>query len=172
MELDLGHSADRDGFSFRETFTLPTEEGGEALCAVAVEGTSSRTGSRYYVDAAVTGTLTVDCSRCLGPYEHPVDVAFRLVLQRGAHDAPPESIEDDDFVFLDERAEYAFDLFPRVREAVILDLPIRFLCDDGCRGLCPACGANLNEGDCGCEREEGDPRWGALRKLLNRSDES
>lgn len=172
MEIDLGHSADRDDFTFEETFEVETAEDGSLRCVAAVTGETSRLGSRYYLEAAVKARLTAPCSRCLEEYEHTVEAAFKLVLQRGAHHTPPESVAEDDYIELDERTEYAYDIFPRVREAIVLELPIRYLCSDGCRGLCPTCGADLNEGDCGCDRTEADPRWDGLRKLLKPEDES
>ena len=53
-----------------------------------------------------------------------------------------------------------------VRADVLLSLPIKWVCREECRGLCPKCGANLNQGDCGCTFREEDPRLAALRKLL------
>jgi uncharacterized protein len=53
-----------------------------------------------------------------------------------------------------------------LRENLLLSLPLQPLCRDDCRGLCPRCGANLNQEPCGCERPPADPRMDALRKLL------
>ncbi len=56
------------------------------------------------------------------------------------------------------------DLGPLVRDAVVLELPMAPLCRDDCAGLCPQCGANRNEGDCGCVAPR-DPRWANLDVL-------
>ena len=53
-----------------------------------------------------------------------------------------------------------------LREDVLLDLPGKFLCREDCKGLCPRCGKNLNQGDCGCPKQEVDPRLAALQALL------
>ena len=53
----------------------------------------------------------------------------------------------------------------QVPEQVLLELPMKALCRDDCRGLCPTCGADLNAGPCGC-REEGDERLAKLKSLL------
>ncbi len=50
---------------------------------------------------------------------------------------------------------------------IVMGLPTKILCADDCRGLCPDCGKNLNEGDCGCHKKEIDPRLVALAELLN-----
>ena len=60
------------------------------------------------------------------------------------------------------------DLEPLARDAVVLGLPLAPLCREECRGLCPSCGANLNEGDCACEPGLNDPRWAALDALRDR----
>jgi uncharacterized protein len=52
-----------------------------------------------------------------------------------------------------------------VREEVVLAMNPYVVCDPECPGLCPQCGANLKEGPCGCEEDELDPRWDALREL-------
>ena len=60
------------------------------------------------------------------------------------------------------------DLEPMARDAVLLELPLVPLCREGCRGLCPTCGADLNLGDCDCEPAVSDPRWAALDALRDR----
>ena len=57
------------------------------------------------------------------------------------------------------------DLAPLVAEALTLDLPLAPLCRPDCAGLCAVCGADLNEGDCGCDRTVSDPRGAALDQL-------
>jgi uncharacterized protein len=57
------------------------------------------------------------------------------------------------------------DLEPLARDAVLLELPLAPLCHEACRGLCPSCGADLNDGDCGCRHQTGEPRWAALDAL-------
>ena len=57
------------------------------------------------------------------------------------------------------------DLDEIVREQILLALPTRQLCAEDCKGLCPSCGANLNEKACGCEQQQTDPRWSALEAL-------
>jgi len=57
------------------------------------------------------------------------------------------------------------DLEPMAREAVVLGLPLAPLCRPDCKGLCPSCGADLNQGPCGCPPAAADPRWAALDAL-------
>jgi len=91
------------------------------------------------------------------------------MLQRGR--GVPEGSEEEDFILLSEAQEYEFDIFPMVLEAVVLEMPIKYVCADSCAGICPGCGADLNEGACGCSEKAGDPRWGPLKNLLKEEDE-
>jgi uncharacterized protein len=61
---------------------------------------------------------------------------------------------------------HEIDLSFGVRESLLLALPMKVLCSEDCKGLCPHCGANLNEESCDCVAETIDPRWAELRKLL------
>lgn len=167
MELELGRVETRSTFAFDRSFDLPTPEGGSAVCAVAVNATVTRSSSRSIVEARVKGSVRAECHRCLASFAMPVDTTFTFILNRGEESTPPDGVEEDDIVSIPVTGESTFDIYPRVREALILEIPIKLLCREDCRGVCTKCGANLNEGECGCDRGTGDPRWGALKKFLN-----
>jgi uncharacterized protein len=57
------------------------------------------------------------------------------------------------------------DLHDDVRQTVLLSIPLKVLCSEDCKGLCPHCGANWNLGSCNCEENAVDPRWEQLAKL-------
>jgi uncharacterized protein len=167
MELDLARVEDRAVETFDRTFDLPTPEGGTASCHALATVEVTRSGARYDIRASVKGTVRAECHRCAGEFDLPLEVELALIVERGRDAAPPEDPDEEDFVVVpagDER----YDIFPRVREALILELPIKVLCREDCKGMCPTCGADLNDGECGCPREGGDPRWNALRKLTGR----
>lgn len=71
---------------------------------------------------------------------------------------------NDDYI---ETPDYMLDLQKLAAADILLELPLKYLCSDNCKGLCPKCGKNLNEGDCGCSTDAIDPRLEALRELLN-----
>ncbi len=71
---------------------------------------------------------------------------------------------NDDYI---ETPDYMLDLQKLAAADILLELPLKYLCSDNCKGLCPKCGKNLNEGDCGCSKDAIDPRLEALRELLN-----
>jgi uncharacterized protein len=93
------------------------------------------------------------CRRCAEPVTGTLEIA---VTERfGGNET-----DDDFYPIVDE----TIDLGPLVRDAVVLELPMAPLCRDDCAGLCPECGANRNEGDCGCVAPR-DPRWANLDAL-------
>lgn len=72
--------------------------------------------------------------------------------------------ETDDFVLIDN---YQLSLDELARADILLELPSKYLCREDCRGLCPMCGKNLNEGLCGCHTDRTDPRLEVLKQLIN-----
>lgn len=110
------------------------------------------------------------CSRCLEAFRWPVDEPFELTYQPRAAQASSEEreISDADFsaAFYDNEQ---IDLEQLIRERIEMSLPMKPLCRQDCRGLCPVCGTNLNRGACGCTREWEDPRLAALKALKKES---
>ena len=170
MELDLGHSGDRETFSFDEEFTVRGPEREDIPCRASVTAGTTRTGSRYLLEGKIEAIVRLECSRCLKAFDFKISTEFSLVLQRGGR--VPEGIVEEGFVLLSEAQEYDLDIFPMVHEAIVLEMPIKYLCAESCAGICPGCGTDLNEGVCGCGEEAGDPRWGPLKKLLKEEDEN
>ena len=107
----------------------------------------SNTGDALLVQGEAEGVAETSCARCLEPVEIELfgEIEGYFVLDGEAH---PEDLEDDEFSVLP--ADHKIDLEPLICAGLLLDVPYVPLCDDDCRGICPTCGANLNEGDCGC----------------------
>lgn len=169
MGLDLGHSDNRETFTFAEEFPVRGPEGEDVPCRAAVTAESTRTGSSYLLEGRVEADISGDCSRCLKAFDFKVVAEFSMMLRRGGR-IHGETVEED-FVLLSEAQEYDLDIFPVVHEAIVLEMPIKYLCSESCAGICSGCGADLNEGACGCGEKTGDPRWGPLKKLLKEEEE-
>jgi uncharacterized protein len=104
------------------------------------------------------------CHRCLE------DAAIELAIEAEEYQADdPESAEDEVCEYY-HPAEGQLDTDLWASNAVVLSLPTRILCRVDCAGLCPTCGANLNEGPCGCTHERTDHRWAALAELRLRDE--
>jgi uncharacterized protein len=116
--------------------------------------------------------VEVNCGRCLDPFDVPVAIEveeeFRpsLDLQTGAR--LPHSEDEDQATVIDEK--HIIDLTEVVRQDLLLALPSTPLCREACKGLCPTCGQNLNDGPCDCPDDSVDHRWDALRALLDESN--
>jgi uncharacterized protein len=124
---------------------------------------------RFRVVGRVTATLELACGRCLEPYRIPVDSSFDLrYLPPGAAVAEGEDeaeVAGDDLstsFYQDD----AIDLAQLLQEQFYLALPMKPLCGPDCKGLCPACGTNLNVETCDCETSWVDPRMDALKALI------
>ena len=72
--------------------------------------------------------------------------------------------QQDDLCLLPANKDTA-DLSDDIRQNIMLNLPMKLLCDKSCKGLCSNCGSNLNEKQCDCKNSTDDPRWEALKKL-------
>ena len=172
MLLNLGRVEDREDFSFSGEFGIETDDSRTVHCRTGVTGIVERRGGRLYLEASVETRAELECSRCLETFELKLDSVFDLVFHREGRTQVPDSVDEDDFILLTDTIERRYDIFPRVRESIILELPIRPLCMAACKGLCSGCGQNLNESDCSCSKEKSDPRWDVLKKLLSKEDSS
>jgi len=125
-----------------------------------------KTGDTYSVVGEVRLRARLDCSRCLRPFEEELSWTLEVVFQRAGKGQSVQgqgSFEED----LERIAHDAthIDLTERVREALLLALPIKPLCGPECAGLCPVCGQDLNVGRCSCHTSPTDPRCAGLRDL-------
>ena len=117
--------------------------------------------------------LELDCGRCLEAFEVPVDANFELRYIPAAENTGEEEreVEEDDLTTAFYR-EGSLDVIDMLREQFTLAIPMKPLCADACRGLCPECGANLNRTECGCTPKWEDPRLAALKGLLQPEKEN
>lgn len=121
---------------------------------------------KFRLVGTVRTELELVCSRCLEPYRLPVDAAFDqryLPLGEKANDGEIEVQENDleTSYYRDDQ----IDLDELLREQFYLALPMKPLCREDCKGLCPQCGTNLNTGTCACEQTWQDARLAALEHL-------
>jgi uncharacterized protein len=125
-----------------------------------VTGRLSAAGSgRFYWHGKIEGDLITPCRRCLADAKvHVQDESHVIFAEEGS-----EETDDPDVQVLDERSS-VIDLRSTVREQWLLNAPKYVVCREDCKGLCPTCGHDLNEGPCKCPPAR-DSRWDALRKV-------
>jgi len=117
----------------------------------------------------VTGRLKTrvreTCSRCLEQFDCSLSLEMEeeVFPPRGATTGAVLPVPPEAVFTIDENHE--LDLGEAVRQYVLLTMPMKPICREDCAGLCPRCGANLNNGPCGCPQEGIDLRWGKLREL-------
>ncbi|MFN2384270.1 MAG: DUF177 domain-containing protein [Gemmatimonadota bacterium] len=167
MLLDLSQL---DGGRLEKTFRVasgdPLLAGYEAdlvePLAVGVELTNPTAGT-YVMSARLQGNVTQACRRCLEPVTVPVRHRFRVIYQQPSRERGDEP-QDESLIPLAAKARH-IDIRGEVRDRLFLETERFPVCREECQGLCPTCGQNLNEGDCGCSIATADARWTALRGL-------
>jgi len=112
------------------------------------------------------GTVNLSCSRCLTPFHYPVVADFDLLLAPGPG---PMGEEEEELTQADLDMDFytgeAVDLESILREQVLLTLPLKPLCAETCRGICPRCGADLNQETCQCPAEESTSPFAMLKNI-------
>lgn len=124
---------------------------------VRVSGRIENRAGVVTLHAHVNAVRNTTCDRCLSPIRRSMDIPFENVLVT-------ESQGDDSDEML-VCAEQMLDMDALVKTNLLLALPMKELCKPDCKGLCPRCGKNLNEGPCNC-KPEGHPAFLKLRELL------
>lgn len=157
MLIDVKYLADKvEKFSFTESFELP--RGNYMMYViVGVDGVVCRRDTDYIVESKVKTVLNLNCDLCLSAFETKLDFDLNEVYS--------ETPDSDGEIW--ELSDKTIDLKPAVIANIMLNLPMQVLCSDDCKGLCPKCGHNLNDGDCGCDRGYVNPQFEKLLNLFN-----
>ncbi|HKK00839.1 MAG TPA: DUF177 domain-containing protein [Desulfuromonadales bacterium] len=148
-------------------------EAGECtfLAPLRVHLRALRVHEMVEVEGAVETTVSLTCSRCLKEVSLPLAAHFALTF---TEELPDIDSEDEDGEGVELSAEEMglilfqgdeIDLRDAIAEQVVMALPLRPLCDEGCKGLCQVCGADLNNGDCGCQPTPFNAKFAALKGL-------
>lgn len=125
---------------------------------VKLVGSISNAGDVLLLQAHMECQVQRTCGRCLQEF---VGVTKAEVVEK-FYPASADNIENDAFVYDSD----VIDITEPLREGLLLAEPMQALCKPDCRGLCPVCGADLNDGDCGCDRLTVDPRLAALKQFI------
>jgi len=182
LRIPLSTVAKSKGFALEEEVSeadlRPTGAPKSTLVRVRVAGTVSAIDTEILFDGVLQGTFERPCDRCLALTQQTVDVETVWYFEPGLESpAPDETIEfteedafeeesgDDRVRFFDGKE---LDFAPHVWEAMVLEDPSKLYCSEDCPGLCPKCGANLNDGACGCAPDEAASGTGlaALKDLF------
>ena len=121
---------------------------------IKVTGTIVNTGTAFRVAGTLAATKHFVCNRCLKECDEAQEHTFAETFQRGGSEDADITVDGD-----------MVELTALVRDTLLAAQPLSNICKPDCKGLCPVCGHNLNEGDCGCDRFVPDPRLAALQQL-------
>ena len=126
---------------------------------------TDRRGQQVMMRGWAEVEVEYSCARCLKEFGDELSAPVFVLADRRGSDDPrdEEALEQEGAVLYHEGVE--IDLGPPIRDALILEVPQVALCRPDCRGLCPSCGQDRNEGDCNCASGGIDPRWEQLRQL-------
>lgn len=175
------HILEQKPIEFREELAPGTVDFGEDMRQSGVlrsAGTATLIEERHghkgaIEDIRVVGDLDTDveasCARCLEPVKRHIHRDFDLLYRPQGSDAGREELSITQAEA--EISYYTGDgllLEDVLREQVLLSVPLKIVCRDDCKGLCPQCGQNLNQGECGCSPQAADPRWEALGGLKDK----
>ncbi|HKI79320.1 MAG TPA: DUF177 domain-containing protein [Ignavibacteriaceae bacterium] len=141
---------------------LGVEEPFHGNCKVDVE--LSKANNQIILKADLSLNANFECDRCGIEFGSPVNSKYQMVYLFGNR---PDGAEDANLTYLFPDAD-KIDISNDVRDYALLAIPMKKLCKEDCKGLCPKCGKNLNEGNCNCSNDETDPRWKPLMELKNK----
>ena len=124
--------------------------------------------SEVIVEGGLNAELEFACSRCLKKFRRVMDVPVNVVYHS------VKELGDDRHGLKDDEMDTGFyqgdelDLQELIREQIMLNIEMKPLCDENCRGICSQCGTDLNTGTCSCETKKIDSRLEVLKKLLEK----
>jgi uncharacterized protein len=161
LQLNVGFLVHQSvGTSHDSEFDFPAIQVGDDLRLTFLRGSLrfTRTSEGLYLEGKLASAMELECNRCLTAIDNQLAVELGDLLRYPSTD-PVLGVPETGIL----------DLRPLVREHFLLGIPSQPLCREGCRGLCPECGGNLNESSCTHPEAEVDPRLAALKSLLHES---
>jgi uncharacterized protein len=175
MQIWLDQVRD-EPFNWDETQTIAPETLDRpellALSPVHWKGQVIFADPGYFLRARLSYEQTLSCNRCLKSIVDPtkVDLELMILVDRRGDPGHEHALHEQDMSILHVEEE-VLDTDPVFLEQLQLNVPMKPLCRDDCRGLCPKCGADLNDGPCTCAETAIDPRWASLAAFKGRQDD-
>lgn len=159
----------RDGLTIDRDFEFTSqdlvEESAAFIKPVHADLAVRKMDVQVWIRGRVITRLSFACSRCLSPFDFPVDARFDLVFLPQEYQETKDSLDDGDVDQLFYR-DRRIDLREVVLEQLNLTFPAKPLCSESCEGICAVCGKIRRDGDCGCAVHETDGRLDALKSMV------
>ena len=163
-ELKIRISGLSSGIHEYHFLPSPTELGLDARFSkpVEVDAHLDKTSRQMYLKTDVRTVGMFDCDRCLDEFERPLSTRYTVFY---LYDDSESGRFPDDEVQIINPDTATIDLTEDVRQMLMLAIPLKLLCTEECKGLCPRCGTNWNHASCNCTQEMIDSRWSGLQNL-------
>lgn len=161
MLINVSNLAPSDSMeiNIKDAEVVVPRSGGDVRALVSLTGSITNSGKESYVlEGKVSAVLSLNCDLCLKPFKSEINFT---VNETFCNELNPEK------EFWDFSDDKTINLKPTVAADILLNMPMRAVCSDNCKGLCPRCGKDLNMGDCGCDREYRNPQFEKLMTLFN-----
>ncbi len=167
MKLEMAHLYGKSGMSMPVDLSEQIEDSAAYphivgfMEPVKIEGILRNENECFILEAKGETKVSLLCDRCLTPVA--TEIHFNIeerFSHTGRDDEETETFSGDQI-----------DLADYVKRGILEALPMKVVCREDCKGLCPVCGKDLNTGDCGCDTTEIDPRFESLRALFNVDEE-
>ena len=139
-------------------FNLPDEN---FKSPVNLSGIIDKRGKNYYFKISISVTGIFTCDRCLEAFEKQISSSIYIIYSKENY---TQEIDKDNFYVISEDTNEV-EIGSDVRDEILLNVPIKVLCVDDCKGICAGCGKDLNKEKCVCNGDKTDPRWESLKQL-------
>lgn len=179
MKLDLreiaAHLGKRIRYEIDEKTVEDLGEGLRVLEPVKGDVTFANTGRSIVVRGNFKTSVELECGRCLECYKIDLDIPIEEELPISGRPPWVEEEEEEESISEEEKeplfVDNIFDLEELLRQSILVSVPIKPLCSEACKGLCPQCGVNLNERPCECPTDAETTPFAALSSLLKEDED-
>ena len=155
-----------NGFSkevqFDDNITLPESLVYNKDVYIQGKGTITNSYGKYTFNGNVVAKVTFNCNSCLKEFEKEIDFDMLEVFSKDS--------TDNDEIWIFSSKDNIIKLEEPIKTNLLLNLPMKALCSENCNGLCNLCGHNLNDSDCGCNRDYIDPRFEKFLHLFENKE--
>lgn len=127
---------------------------------------ANRENERLLIQGETNLTVSIPCGRCLTEVPTDIHIVIDKRLMMNGQELFDEEMEETDYLI-----GLNLDIDKLIYGEILVNWPVKVLCREDCKGICKVCGMNLNEGNCGCQRTEPDPRMAAIQDIFNKFKE-
>lgn len=167
MKINIQTLINKDQLGFEEETPVSLKVGlatTKTDYMTKVYGQVTKNGDLYTVEGFVDVDLKLLCDRCMSEFIYPIHAP--LYCQFTSNDEKVDEEED-----IKKISKSSIDLSEDILQTIVMNLPMKVLCQEDCKGMCKSCGANFNKGICSCDPSDIDPRLEGLKDIFSFSSQ-